>query len=320
MNKLFCQLLFSSQESRSKESPVNAFLSLTSYILHHAYRSSRAGMYGLLNLIVLRIAIEDDALCKRICSNEEVSSVRICRQRQPFIPHGQGRRAIAAYLLDIVIDAINHNLRRRLDVSLYISCLNLGHRILTCLAHSRIQLTYHWSFMWQSLLSFVRFLVTYEADLQVVNLNLDSLITPLLKLITLSVVAGNSFLTPAAYDDLIYKLVEMDGVFSRLKKAYNLVGIASPTSPSSASPADILIYVTAHYNGLLETEKSKVRAGRTLLPSQVNKTIRQGYESLDLPGLEGGLDTWELWQEGEERGFIKRVGRMVVEDVRKLVR
>ena len=279
-------------------------------------------MYGLLNLITLRVIANDDDSCQRICNNDEAFSVRFCRQRQPFLPPDQGRRAAAAHILDIAIDAINHNLQRRLDVPFYVSCLHLIHRILSCLACTRTQLRYHWSFLWQSLLSFIRFLVTYEVNLKDV-IDLDCLITPLLKAIALSVVAGNSFLNPAAYDDLIYKLVEMSEYLSRFTNAYNLAGTTSTTSHPNRGPVppiEVLIYVTAHYNGLLEAEKAKGRAEKSLLPSQVNKIIRQGYESLDLPSLEAGLDTWEPWREGEERGFIKRVGRMVVEDVRNLVR
>ena len=323
VNRCFCQLLFTAQERKGKELPANAFLSLTSYILHHAFRSNRAGMYGHLNLITLRIIIEDDVLCKRLCSDELVCSVRLCRQRQPFLPPDQGCQTVASCILDIAVDAINHNLRRRLDVPIYVSCLNLAHRILCCLARVRIQLKYHWHFLWQSLLSLIRFLVTYDNDLKTVNADMELLITPLLKLFALSAAAGNSFLTPAAYDDLIYKLVEAGEVLTRLKMAYDCLGPslnASHSPQTSISPINILLRVTAHFNELLEREKVKGRAGKNLLPSQVNRIIRQGYESLELSSLEGGLDVWEPWREGEERGFIKKVGRTVVGDVRKLVR
>ena len=322
-NKLFCQSLFAVQESRGKELPVNAFLSLTSYILHHAFRSSRASMYGNLNLITLRVITEDNALCKIFCSDELTMSVRLCRQRQPFLPSDQGGRTIACHVLDIAMDAINHNLRRRIDVPLYVSCLNLAHRLLCYMAHARVQLKYHWHFLWQSLLSLIRFLVSYENDLKTANTHVQLLITPLVKLFALSITAGNSFLTLAAYDDLIYKLVETSEVLTRFKTAYESHGsslTASHPPQTSISPIDILVRVTAHYNELLEAEKSKGRAGKNLLPSQVNKIIRQGYESFELPNLEGDLDAWEPWREGEERGFIKKLARTAVEDVRKLIK
>ena len=322
VNKLFCQSLFTAQQGESNELPANAFLSLSSYILHHAFRSNRAGMYGHLSLIILRIVIEDNGMCKMLCGDGSMSTVRLCRQRQPFLPPDQSRRTVGSHLLDIAIDAINHNLRRRLDVPLYVSSLNMAHRILCCLAHARIQLKYHWQFFWQSLLSLIRFLVTYENDMKTINTDMMLLVSPLLKLFALTIVAGTSFLTPPAYDDLIYKLVESSKVLTRFKTTYGslMSSMVSQPSHASASPIDILIRVTIHYNELLERENAKGRAGKNLLPSQVNRIIRQGFESLELPSLEGGLDVWEPWQEGEERAIIKRVGRMAVEDVRNLVR
>ena len=47
--------------------------------------------------------------------------------------------------------------------------------------------------------------------------------------------------------------------------------------------------------------------------------IRQGYETLDLPATEG-LERWGRFREAEERGMVKRVGRVAVEDARRLVR
>jgi hypothetical protein len=46
-------------------------------------------------------------------------SVRLCRQRQPYLPLVRSDRVPATVILDIMIDGINHNLRRRLDVDFY---------------------------------------------------------------------------------------------------------------------------------------------------------------------------------------------------------
>lgn len=58
---------------------------------------------------------------------------------------------------------------------------------------------------------------------------------------------------------------------------------------------------------------------KNMNPGEVNKVIRQGYETLDIPTTEG-LEGWERWREEEERGFLKRVARVAVEDGRRLVR
>lgn len=119
-NKLFgYHLVHHIPENKNEESPFSSFLSLTSYLLQHAYRSERVAYYAELSLFTLRILVEDPTLCKHICSEDGKRKVRICRQRQPFLPLINGERVLATVIFDIMIDTITHNLRRRLDVNLY---------------------------------------------------------------------------------------------------------------------------------------------------------------------------------------------------------
>lgn len=308
------------------EAPFCAFLSYTSYLVHHAYRSPRATIYGLLHFLVLRIIIEDLALCKILCDPENLITVRLCRQRQPFLPATPKSRPAAAPVLDILVDCINHNLRRHLDLPLYISCIGLIHRLLSYLTFTRTRLTYHWSLLWQTLISFLRFLTTYAPSLTVQDPDLPLLINPFLATLALAVTLGESFLPdPAAYDDLFYKLVEAGDYLSRFKKAFHMhltqpneiIGAAS--NGSTAAPIDILIQVSTHYHDLVETEKGKGRMGNNMSPREVSKVIRQGYDTLSLPAMEG-LDRWDRFREGDERGMLKRVARVAVEDTKKLLR
>jgi hypothetical protein len=119
-NKLFgYNLVTYMPEKRHEESPFSSFLSLTSYLLQHAYRAERVAQYAELNLLTLRIIVEDPVLCKRLCSDDSKRTVRLCRQRQPHLPLVSGDRVLATVIFDIMIDTISHNLRRRLDVNLY---------------------------------------------------------------------------------------------------------------------------------------------------------------------------------------------------------
>jgi hypothetical protein len=119
-NKLFGYHLINSAPAKdTEESPFSSFLSLTSYLMHHAYRSPRVAYYAELNLFTLRILSEDSTSCKLLCSDESKRKVRLCRQRQPYLPLVAGNRVLATAVFDILIDAISHNLRRRLDVQLY---------------------------------------------------------------------------------------------------------------------------------------------------------------------------------------------------------
>lgn len=325
-NKIFCiNFLSCPSNPRTGEAPFGAFVSFTSYILHHAYRSSRATLYGLLNILILRIIIEDLALCKTLCDSEKLISVRLCRQRQPFLPITPKPRPAAASILDVSIDCINHNLRRHLDIQLYISTIGLIHRLISYLTFTRTHLAYHWSQLWQTLLSFLRFLTTYAPSLTVQDPDISLLINPFLATLALAVTSGDSFLPdPAAYDDLFYKLVESGDYLNRFQKAFTShlrqpeASSASPNEPAVA-PIDILIQVSAHFHGLVEEEKGKGRMSNNLSPREVSKVIRQGYETLSLPAMTG-LDRFDRFREGDERNMLKRVTRLVVEDTRKILR
>lgn len=298
--------------------------------MHHAYRSPSATVYGILNLISLRLIIEDPTLCKILCDPESPLPVRLCRQRQPFLPLNSAPRPLAASILDILIDAVNHNLRRRLDLTLYISCIGLIHRILSYLVFTHTRFAYHWSLLWQTLLSFLRFLTTYAPDFKNQSSELSALLNPFLAILALSVSAGDTFLPDAsAYDDLFYKLVEASNYLLRFKEAFHShIASPQPTSnptittsdkaPSNPS-IDLLIHVSTHYHTLLEAETQNGRMGKNLSPREVGKIIRFGSETLQVPPAEG-LDQWPRYREGDERGLLKRIARVAVEDTRRLVR
>ena len=277
---------------------------------------------------MLRIIIEDLVLCELLCDPERLFSVRLCRQRQPFLPPTPKARPGAAAILDILVDTINHNLRRNLDLQLYIAVLSLIHRMLSYLTFTRTRLRYHWSLLWQTLISFLQFLTKFAPSLAVQDPDLPYLLRPLLATLSLAVISGESFLPdPAAYDDLFYKLVEAGEYLERFKKAFinhmkppadtaGAVNVTPAANGSTNLPIDVLIQVSTHYHDLVDGEKGKGRIGNNMSPREVSKVIKQGYETLSLPGMEG-LDRWDRFREGDERGLLKRAARVAVDDTKR---
>ena len=309
-NKLFCFNFVSLSAEKGLEAPISSFLSLTSYLLQHAHLSARATLYSHLNLLILRLLIEDQILCKRICSDESKMLVRLCRQRSPYLPVVRGDRVFASSLLDTMIDGINHNLRRRLDIELYILCVGTILRVISHLSRSRTRLNYHWPELFRSLLSVVRFLNTYAVDLKHLN-HIDVLLDDLVNLIALSLSAGEAFLpNPTTYDDLFYKLVEMGEILVKFRANYDL-------GKRSTNSIDTLISVSAHYNQLLEDGASG-RRGKHLTSAQVAGVIKQGYETLSIQAKEG-LDSWDKYREADKRVFLKKMARAAVADVKRLI-
>lgn len=289
-----------------------SYLGLTSYLLQHAYLSGRATNYAHVNLMVFRLLIEDMAICKRICSDESKTKVRLCRQRQPFLPAVKGERVLAACVFDTMIDGINHNLRRRLDVSLYTLCVGIMLRIISYLSRSRTRLQYHWSELFRSLLALIRFLATYTSDLMELS-HIDTLLDHVVNLLALSLSAGEAFLpTPAAYDDLFYKVVESGDVLTKFKENYRLQNRKS-------NSIDTLISVSAHYKQMLtEGGSSSKKKPSNLTTHQVTEVIKQGYETLSIQAKEG-LDTWDRFREADERTLLKKMARTSVGDVRVMI-
>ncbi|KAM0665639.1 hypothetical protein ACQRIU_005900 [Beauveria bassiana] len=309
-NKLFCTNFVTITSEKGVEQPMAAYLSLTSYLLQHAHLSHRSTYYAHLNLMVFRLLIEDQATCKILCSDESKMVVRLCRHRPPFLPLVKGERVLACSLLDTMIDGINHNLRKRLDVSLYTLCLGILLRAISYVSRSRTRLHYHWAEFFRSLLSLVRFLTTYTSDLKDLP-HVDTLVDHVVNLLALSLSAGEAFLpTPAAYDDLFYKIVESGEVLAKFKQNYGL-------GKRIGSSIDTLINVSTHYKQLL-TDGGGKKKPRNLTTTQVTDVIKQGYETLSIQAKEG-LDSWDRYREADDRSLLKNVARIAVADVRELL-
>ncbi|CAK7236401.1 hypothetical protein SCUCBS95973_009595 [Sporothrix curviconia] len=332
------------QQPHSTEPPIASFISLTSYLLQHAHRSPRATLYAHLSLMVFRLLVEDPALCKRLCSSDEDArvAVRLCRQRAPHLPLVKSPRPLASSILDAMIDGITHNLRRRLDVGLYTLLVGILLRLVAHLSRTRTRLAYaHWPDLFRALLGLVRFLNTYAADLRgpvsstplssagasgasaapsMSSQQLDTLVDHVVNLLALSLSAGEAFLpTPAAYDDLFYKVVESGEVLTKFRDTYQL--------GRSTNSIDTLLSVNAHYKQLLAEGAKGGKGSRikglsssssTLTSLQVAEVIKQGYETLSIQAS-AGLDGWEKYREADERTLLKRVARTAVADVKHKV-
>ena len=199
---------------------------------------------------------------------------------------------------------------------------------------------FHWDILWQSLLSLLRFVNTYTSALSQQNsgTTVKAMLEPLLASLALAVYYGESVLpVHAAYDDLVYKLVEVGPeLFENVGRAFfpGVIITTATTTTSSVSSSDkntsilgrstdILLALTRHFHGLLPassrissststtshlptststsssstTSTTPPSATPPLFPREVLKLIKKGYESLRLPSADG-IERWEKWREG----------------------
>ena len=267
-------------------------------------------MYTYLTLLIFLILFEDPVMAKLLCDTS--GPVRLCRQRPPHLPLPKGDRPYAAAVIDLITDGINHNLRKKLDTSFYIQSLTVLSRLLSYLAKSRTKLAYHWSELWRSLLSFVRFLTTYSDDLKALPKTAE-LVQALVDVLVAALTTGESFLPDAsAYDDLFYKLVESGEALIKLRDTF---AVSTASEKDGKIPINSLIGVSKHYQELIDSERAKKEH---LSPREVSKIIKQGYETLSFEAKES-VGQVEGYREVKFRGLLKRVARVAVADAAVLV-
>jgi len=336
-NNVFASQLISTDKDDDLESPLAAFLSASSYLCHHAYRSPRTQQYCLLSLFTIRILLDDSTLVKQLSSTDHKIEVRLARQRPPHLPYISTPRIPTSIILDIITDTLSHNLRKRLSISLYTISLTILHHILTQLSTTRTRLPHRWSYIWLSLISLLRFLTTYATDLtQSTRLSeLQSQIcTPLTSILTFALLRGDNFLPdPPSYDDLFYKLIEAAPTLSKFKAAYDVAAL--PASDKLRRSVEALMAIATHYQNLVGKNKKQHQS-----PRQIQEIIGVGHETfsevvdnISVAGSQRGgrggtgggaggvggneeFGHYERWRESAWKVEIKRIVRGVVEDGR----
>ncbi|GAB1736072.1 hypothetical protein NU219Hw_g6123t1 [Hortaea werneckii] len=307
-NKLFCHHFVSQASSdKAQPPPFSAFLSFASYLHQHAFRSARASLYAYLTLLILVVLSEDAKIVKLMC--DTTAQVRLCRQRPPQLPLPKtADRPYATAILDLLADGINHNLRKRLDVPFYIQTLSVLSRLLGYLAKSRTKLSHHWSELWRSLLSFVRFLNQYADELNM--LGASEVAQALVDVLVQALTSGEAFLPENKdYDDLFYKLVESGEALTKLRDAYSLA------KAQDQHAVNTLIGVSTHYADLIESHRARKEH---LSPKEINKIIKQGYETLNIEPKED-TEPVDAFREADHKVKLKQVARVAVADATVLV-
>lgn len=328
-NNVFASHIISTDKDDDLESRLAVFLSVTSYLCHHAFRSTRTQHYSLLALFLLRLLVEDSIIAKRLASTDLKIEVRLARQRPPHLPHVSTPRIPMCAILDILTDTLSHNLRKRIDIPLYSTTLTILLAILTHLSSTRVRLAHHWSYIWLSLVSLLRFMTTYATDLsQAARLSdiQSSILTPLTRIMTFALLRGDNFLPdPPSYDDLFYKLLESSELLTKFRTAYEIPKL--PPSNKLRRGADALISIAGHYQNLLSSSK-KVHQS----PKDIQTLIGEGHETLgevvdnisttgSAKGAAIGNEEFghlEKWRESAWKVEIKKIIRTVVEDARSL--
>lgn len=193
----------------------------------------------------------------------------------------------------------------------------------------------------------MRFLTTYSSDLSS-TLHIQTLTSELVDLLTFCITAGDTFLPdPSSYDDLFYKLVEVNPILIRFRDTYTHLatppkatntnsGKADKISTDPAFTINTLISVSEHFFTLLfhadgkdkpsssangngnPSDQSPPLRKRRLSPREVHQIIKEGYSTLSITPREDIIN-WEKWRETDWKPQLKRIARIAVDDTRTVI-
>ncbi|ODQ63328.1 DUF1741-domain-containing protein [Nadsonia fulvescens var. elongata DSM 6958] len=308
-----CQNIPDSLKS-NQESPFCSFISLCSYMFQNQSQSSRTALYSKLCLVILRIILEDQgAVTKALVSSEfKSNNIQICRQRSPAFPIEKTRvirgRLLIEGCLDSLICCIQHNMKKALDVEMYILTLENLRRIIIYLNSSQIRLEYYWTELWKTMMSLVKFVESHLASISITSRS-SKLAELISNVLALSLMYGDSILPDTRqYDDLFYKLIENGDTLFKFRQDYAL-----SKTPSMA----ILAAGINHYQTVLDKNKALNGRSVTLSSEQVADIIKQGYNTLSLPSSVSDaskMEKFEPFKETEERLFFKKLIKQITKD------
>ncbi|KAI0308151.1 hypothetical protein B0F90DRAFT_1807431 [Multifurca ochricompacta] len=227
----------------------HAVISLSSYLLTHATStsSSRAIGYSNVALHILLAFAETDEVIRAFCEPSP-RPVRLCRQRLPMLPFSPSPRPLICAVLDCCILWLRHNLHKRLETSLYLTCMRTCHRIIWFLQKEHIRLDYHWLQIWKAIIGLLDFLGG-KLDELTSTMGVEQLFQEVYFtcLVGYCINKAEAFLSsPQAIHEFIYELVRSAPALRRLSASLRslisprIAPIASRENPSERALSHLL--------------------------------------------------------------------------------
>lgn len=66
------------------------------------------------------------------------------------------------FVLDLMIDFLLGHMMKKLQIDQYLKCISIIHRIICYQKRNSVRLMYNWKDLWNSLITLLQFLMTYE--------------------------------------------------------------------------------------------------------------------------------------------------------------
>ncbi|KAH9982834.1 hypothetical protein BGW80DRAFT_47909 [Lactifluus volemus] len=267
----------------------HAIMSLSSYLLTHATSTSsfRAIGYANVALHILLASVESENIIRAFCEPSP-QPVRLCRQRLPMLPFSPSPRPLICAILDCCILWLRHNLHKRLEGSLYLTCVRTCHRIIWFLQKEHIRPEYHWLELWKAIIGVLDFLGGKLDELTSI-VGTEQLLQESLVLLDFALTKAEAFLSPPqAIHEFIYELVRSAPALRRLPASLrSFISPRTPTSPSHETFSEqVLSRLLSTINFYEEKLGSKNRSAIGALRVIVKEIERDGIHGVGDPYTE----------------------------------
>lgn len=282
---------------KTSRSPLpHTIVSLSSYLLTHATStSSRAIAYANIALNTLLAFVETKEIFRVFCEPSP-HPVRLCRQRLPMLPFAPSPRPLICAVLDCCILWLRHNLHKRLETSLYLTCVRTCHRTIWFLQKEHIRPDYHWSQLWKAIIGLLDFLGgKFEESTSTTGI--EQLLQESLILLDIALTKAEIFLpSPQAIHEFVYELVRSAPILRRLTALLrSFMSPRAPPIPLQESPSEQalsrLLYITNYYEEKLGTKSRSANGAMYIVAKEIE---RDGIHSASDPYVEDP----PLWSEG----------------------
>ncbi|KAI0257195.1 hypothetical protein BJV78DRAFT_1160862 [Lactifluus subvellereus] len=255
----------------------HTIISLSSYLLTHATSTSsfRAIGYANVALHILLAFVESDEVIRAFCEPSP-QPVRLCRQRLPILPFSPSPHPLICAVLDCCILWLRHNLHKRLEASLYLTCVRTCHRTIWFLQKEHIRPEYHWLQLWKAIIGLLDFLGGKLDELSSA-MNTEQLLEESLVLLDLVSTKAEAFLSPPqAIHELIYELVRTAPALRRLMASLrSFISPRTATAPSHDSPSEQalsrLFSITNFYEEKVGTKNRSASGALRIVAKEIER-------------------------------------------------
>jgi len=192
-----------------------------------------------------------------------------------MLPPVPSPRPLICAVLDCCILWLRHNLHKRLETSLYLTCVRTCHRTIWFLQKEHIRPEYHWLQLWKAIIGLLDFLGG-KLDELTSTVGIEELLEESLVLLDFASTKVEAFLSsPEAIHEFIYELVRSAPALRRLTALLRSFVAPRPASISHERPSEEalsrLLSVTSFYEEKVGPQNRTANSAMRIVAKEIER-------------------------------------------------